>query len=259
VSAKHIFSAPASSHYSATVTASWSRTLLYLVVEHQTHVNDRTAVPAPGRLSTYQLWHFSGKIGVLLGFSQKPPDPVLQNFELFLYCFIIGQGPHDHIAIAEECSINLDDMRLHITWIKFALILFVTHSQFSTRHIKMPPYDPDFQTELQPTNNIQAEWRKMSEAKRPNAPSTPDEPPPPPSNWQLTTHSQGLTHNASDQRTHPKHSHALAALPSAPHNISHENARCSIKHGLTTLSTLMGAPLLTPPFTTPTHTNSCPF
>jgi hypothetical protein len=171
VSAKHIFSAPASSHYSATVTASWSRTLLYLVVEHQTHVNDRTAVPAPGRLSTYQLWHFSGKIGVLLGFSQKPPDPVLQNFELFLYCFIIGQGPHDHIAIAEECSINLDDMRLHITWIKFALILFVTHSQFSTRHIKMPPYDPDFQTELQPTNNIQAErirrWTPAFKLKSP--------------------------------------------------------------------------------------------
>jgi hypothetical protein len=53
VSAKYIFSVSPSSHYTAAVTPSWSRfqniTVLYLGIGHQRHhVNDRTAVPAPG-------------------------------------------------------------------------------------------------------------------------------------------------------------------------------------------------------------------
>jgi hypothetical protein len=65
------------------------------------------------------------------------------------------------------------------------------------------------------------------------------------------------------QRFHPadppKHSHVHAALPSAHHNISHGNVRCSIKHGLTTPFTPTAAPSHTVPFTTPILTNSSRF
>jgi hypothetical protein len=57
---------------------------------------------------------------------------------------MIGQLGQHEVAYNLEC-------------VKFDLILLVTHPQFSTRRFLMPPYDPDLQTELQPTNNIQAE------------------------------------------------------------------------------------------------------
>jgi hypothetical protein len=57
----------------------------------------------------------------------------------------------------------------------------------------------------------------------------------------LTTHSRDLTPNASDRQIPPKHSHALAALPSVPHNTSHGSAHYFTKRVLTTPFTLMGA------------------
>jgi hypothetical protein len=99
-------------------------------------------------------------------------------------------------------------------------------------------------------------WRKMSVAKRPNAPSTHVAPPPLHSSLQSTTPSRGLTPNGFDHLTPPNHSHALAAPHFVPHNTSHGNARFTTKHALTTPFTHMGAPSHTPPSITPTHTNS---
>jgi hypothetical protein len=126
-----------------------------------------------------------------------------------------------------------------------------THTHTSSSMAR-PPITTHF-------GQLRLTWRKMSVVKRPNAHSIPEKLLPPHSNWQSTTPSRAPMPSDSDHRTHPKHSHAPAAPPSVPHNTSRGNARCSTKHGSTTQSTHMGALSHTPPFTTPTPTNSCPF
>jgi hypothetical protein len=111
---------------------------------------------------------------------------------------------------------------------------------------------------ITPYGQQQLIWRKMHEARKQNAHSTPIEPRPLHSNLQSTTPSQGLTPNASARWTHPKHSHALVAPISAHHNTSPGNAHSITKHVLTMQFTPMGIPYLTPPFTTPIPTNSSP-
>jgi hypothetical protein len=85
-------------------------------------------------------------------------------------------------------------------------------------------------------------------ARKPSARSTLVGPHPLHSRSQLTTHSRALTHRGSDLQTPLKLSHAPVAPPFVPHNTSHESACCSIKHALTTQSTLTWAhyPLFRP-------------